>query len=182
MPESRYIGDTAVLMLSLTHPDTAASFNPTGHTLIFTLKRDAEQDDEDALIQKISTVGGIVGSSGSAAVTLVPDDWASLKAGKSYVADVQAQNNSTGAILTVWSGTLIAKPDVTKQATLSIPTYTTNPSSLLNKVDTFPASPTAAGTAQQYAIDDEGSLAICVLTGTEGNALWLKFSGSAEWS
>jgi hypothetical protein len=179
MAETRYLGDTATLSLALTHPDTGAAFTPTGHTLIFTLKRDALALDTAAIVQKISTVGGITVANPSV-VTLVPADWASIKPGVEYVADIQAQNNSTGAILTVWSGSFLARPDVTKLATLSITTHTTNPSTLMNYVATPPAAMTSAGTAHQFAYDDE-YFYLCVQTGTEGNALWLR-APLTEWS
>jgi hypothetical protein len=177
----RYHGDNAALSIALTDPDTGSSFTATGHTLQFTLKRDPSQADADSLVQKLSSVGGITVANPSV-VSLVPDDFESILAERLLHWDLRAQNNSTGAIKTVARGTIIFPHTVAQSFGLSVDTYTTSPSSLLNKVDTFPASPTAAGTINQYAIDDEGSLAICVVTGTEGNALWLKFSGSAEWS
>lgn len=127
---TRYRGDTCALALSLINPDTDLPFNPTNNVLIFTLKRNATDPDTDALVQKISTVGGITvddAAAGEITVELVPQDWVLLRANQEYVFDVQAQDGNTGAVRTVYSGTVLANPDVTKGMTLSITTYTTNP-------------------------------------------------------
>jgi hypothetical protein len=128
----RYRGDTSSLAITLTNPDTGTPFNPTGNVLIFTLKKSAFDADADAVVQKISTVGGITIIAPTAddeqiAVELVPADYSALTSRFIYQLDVQAQNVSTGAIRTVARGTFAAEIDVTRETTLSIPTTTTNP-------------------------------------------------------
>lgn len=127
---TRTRGDTCELALSLLNPDTGLPFDPTNQVLIFTVKANANDPDAKALIQKISTVGGITiddAPAGEITVELVPQDWLPLRARGIYVYDVQAQDGSTGAVRTVASGTLQGDQDVTKGLTLAITTYTTNP-------------------------------------------------------
>lgn len=128
---TRFHGDTALLALVLTHPDTGAVYNPSADTLIFSLKRQASLPDASSLVQKISTVGGITlvnPGAGEITVELVPYDWAPLRPAVAYEFDVQAQNNSSGAVHTVARGQLTVDADVTRGLTISVPTHTTNPS------------------------------------------------------
>lgn len=127
----RYLGDSAALAMTLTDPDTGAAFNPTGCVLIFTAKIRVSDPDSAAVIQKISTVGGFTitnATLGQVSLALVPSDYAALVSLKTYQIDVQAQVIATGTVKTVLRGTLLAETDVTRNTTLSIPTYTTNPS------------------------------------------------------
>ena len=123
----RYRGDSADLTIPLTNPDTGAAFPPSGHNLLWTLKAKASDLDSAALVQKISTVGGITLANPSV-VSLVPADFALLLADVCYEWDVQAQNLTTGAVRTVARGTLAFAFDVSKTTALAIPTTTTNPS------------------------------------------------------
>lgn len=128
---TRFHGDTALLSLVLTHPDTGALYDPSADTLIFSLKRYANLPDSSSLVQKISTVGGITlvnPGAGEITVELVPDDWAPLRPDVTYEFDVQAQNNVSGAPHTVARGQLTVSSDVTRGLTISVPTHTTNPS------------------------------------------------------
>lgn len=144
----RYRGDGPV-SIPLTDPDTGAAFDPTGHTLIFTLKALQTDPDVEALVQKISAVGGITVANPSV-VTLVPVDFAELEPEVTYEFDIQAQSAVTGIIRTVARGTLRFAYDITREAELSIPTTTTNPDAgytwagLPDKPATFPATPGAS--------------------------------------
>ncbi len=129
--QSRYLGDSSRLRLTLTDPNTGGPFNAAGHRLLFTLKLAAGLPDLDALVQKISTVGGItLLETPDIAVDLVPADFARIKADVAYVFDVQAQHADSGAVKTVCKGTLVFDEDVTKGTELAVPTYTTNPASV----------------------------------------------------
>ncbi len=170
----RYRGDGPI-SIPLTSPDTGADFTPTGCVLLFTLKADESDDDADALVQKISSVGGITLANPSV-VTLVPDDFASLVAGVTYEFDIQAQLvASPNTIRTVARGTIKFAYDITQEATLSITTYTTSPSAFLNYVATVPASSSATGTTNQYAFDSD-YFYLCVATDT-----WRRWPLS-DWS
>ena len=128
-------GDSADLPLLLVNPDDGTPFNPTGNTLIFTLKASAWTDDTTALVQKISTTGGFTttnASAGAVTLSLVPNDYTALSVGKIYQFDVQAQNVSSGKVKTVLRGTFSVDQDVTKLTTLSIPTYVLSPAFLVS--------------------------------------------------
>lgn len=127
---SRVRGDNMGIALKLVHPDTGAAFNPTGYVLMLTVKRAAGDADSAAKIQKLSTVGGFAitsAATGDVSVSFVPADTATLAPGIAYVADVRAQDGATGARLTVWRGTMTFDFDVSRNATLSIPTVVVNP-------------------------------------------------------
>lgn len=123
----RFWGDNAVLTAALVHPDTGNTFDPTGHSLLFTVKRSLGQTDAEALIQKLSTVGGIAASPGSAAVSLVPADWALLRADLVYYYSIKAINVTTGAGLTVARGRLSGQAVAGRGSSLSIPTTIITP-------------------------------------------------------
>lgn len=130
--KSVYLGDTSDIAVSLTDPITGAAFNPTGSTLIFSIKRNATDSDANAKVQKISSVGGFTtvdAAAGLVTVTLVPSDRSALVGGSTYQCDVQAQNATTGAVKTVARFVLNVIQDVTVGTTISISTTTTNPSS-----------------------------------------------------
>lgn len=146
---ARWRGDSSSLRLSLVDADTGAAFNPTGSVLIFSIKTDAALADTEALVQKISTVGGftvVSASAGTVDVSLVPADFAEITPEIVYVFDLQAQHATTAAVKTVCRGTIIFPNDVTKEVTLSIPTTTTNPgvaytwANIPDKPATFPAT------------------------------------------
>jgi len=140
----RYHGDTAHLSLPLKHPDTGAPFDGAGCILISTIKAKATDADTDALVQKISTVGGISVAGTTADIELVPDDWIPLTVGTTYEGDVQAQSIATGDVLTVNRFRLQGSQDVTRSTTLAIETHTTNPPAPLGLASvilgTFPAA------------------------------------------
>ncbi|HSV73453.1 MAG TPA: hypothetical protein VLH79_06815 [Chthonomonadales bacterium] len=122
----RYRGDGPI-SIPLTNPDDGTDFTPTGCALIFTLKAAETDADLDALIQKVSTVGGITVANPSI-VTLVPADFAALTAGVTYEFDIQAQlSASPNTIRTVARGTIKFAYDITEETTISIATTTTNP-------------------------------------------------------
>jgi hypothetical protein len=122
----RYRGDGPI-SIPLTSPDDGTDFTPTGNALIFTLKADPADLDVDALVQKVSTVGGITVANPSV-VTLVPADFTDLAPDITYHFDIQAQlAASPNTIRTVARGTIRFAYDVTQETTISIPTTTTNP-------------------------------------------------------
>ena len=124
----RFHGNTARLLLDLAHPDTGTAFNPAGYLLLFTVKRSPDLADAEALIQKISTVGGITAIGASQiAVDLVPADAAEVTTRVEYYFDVLAQHVGSGALLTVANGRLEFQAVVTREAELSVPTFTTQP-------------------------------------------------------
>lgn len=123
----RYRGDSSALTIPLTDPDAGgAPFNPTGCTLLFALKINADDADVDSLVQKSSDVGGITLATPSV-VSFVPSDYTAIVARFTYQWGIKAQNSTTGAVKTVARGTLYFADDVPKSAALSIPTVTTNP-------------------------------------------------------
>lgn len=126
----RFWGDSAALALALVHPDTGNAFDPVNHTLLFTVKRSLDQADADALIQKISTVGGISVSGTVATVSFVPADWTLLKPGLSYFYSLKAISVA-GAAYTVASGRLGGAPVATRGTTLAIETVIVAPPGLL---------------------------------------------------
>jgi hypothetical protein len=130
---TRFRGDTKRLPFALTWEGKPINYG--GEVLIFTLKHDLGDADEAALVQKISTFGGIFTLSTSPwkiEVELVPADDASLEAGVAYQCDVQAQS-SGGAVKTVGRCTLKLTDDVTRGTTLAIPTFTTTPPLLVTE-------------------------------------------------
>lgn len=171
----RYRGDGATLALSLTQPDTGGAFNPTGEILLFTIKEDADDLDADALVQKLSTIGGFTtvdAAAGRVNVALVPADFAELTARKTYEFDVQAQNATTGAVRTVCRGTLYFADDVTKGVTLSIATTTTNPGVGYTWANIPDKPATFAATVSPSVVTTVAGGASVTLTMTEG-ARWL---------
>jgi hypothetical protein len=124
---SRFRGDGS-LSIPLVDPDTGGAFDPDGHVLIFTVKVDPADEDLAALVQKISSVGGITVANPSV-VALVPADFGTdlLLPNRTYFYDVQAQPTAPGAIKTVASGTLKFRYDVTRGVTLAIATNTSQP-------------------------------------------------------
>lgn len=141
----RYRGDGPI-SIPLTNPDDGTDFAPAGSVLLFTLKALETDPDIAALVQKVSTVGGITVAN-PAVVTLVPADFAALAPDITYHFDVQAQLVAAPAMIrTVARGTIRFAYDITQETTLSIPTTTTNPvagyswATLLDKPTTFAAT------------------------------------------
>jgi hypothetical protein len=127
---TRFRGDTARIPYRLTD-ELGAIYNPTGKILIFTAKATATDPDTAALVQKISTVGGIYivdATAGLVHVELVSADYAVLAVGGEYPCDLQGQDPDTGAVTTVGRIVLAIAQDITQETTLSIPTHTTEPS------------------------------------------------------
>lgn len=127
---TRFRGDTARIPFRLTD-ELGAIYNPTGKILIFTAKATATDPDTAALVQKISTVGGIYivdATAGLVHVELVSADYAVLAVGGEYPCDLQGQDPDTGAVTTVGRIVLAIAQDITQETTLSIPTHTTEPS------------------------------------------------------
>ena len=120
----RFIGDSAILTISLSWNDVA--FQPGNDwILISTAKKDAAQDDTQALFQKVSGAG-ITCVGAVASVELVPDDTVDAEDGL-YLLDVQAQHKVTGKVQTVGYVKLNLLRDVTRLTTTSIPVTTTEP-------------------------------------------------------
>ena len=141
----RYRGDGPI-SIPLTSPDDGTDFTPTGNVLIFTLKAAQADADVDALVQKVSTVGGITVANPSV-VTLVPADFTDLEPEITYHFDIQAQlAASPNTIRTVARGTLRFAYDITEETTISIATTTTNPTAgytwanIPDKPSVFPAT------------------------------------------
>lgn len=172
---ARYYGDSARLLLQLTHPDTLVAFDPTDSVLIFSLKARSSDADAAGLVQKLSTVGGfeiLAAAAGSIAVDLLPADAASLAAGHVYEFDVQAQHVVTGAVYTVNKGRLRLERDITRETGISIATVTTPPPApgFTNRV-AMPAATADDGALGQYAADGE-KLAVYV-----AGIGWVFFNG-----
>ena len=82
----------------------------TNYTVMFTLKSDSADDDDDALISKTMTVES--GESGEATLTLSPSD--TDIDGGIYVYDIQLVTAS-GSVHTPVTGTVTIQDDVTKR-------------------------------------------------------------------
>lgn len=167
----RYRGDGPI-SIPLTSPDDGTDFTPTGNALIFTLKADPADLDVDALVQKVSTVGGITVANPSV-VTLVPADFAGLEANVTYHFDIQAQlSASPNTIRTVARGTIRFAYDVTQETTISIATTTTNPTAgytwanIPDKPSVFPAT---LGTRVATTVAAGASVTLTL----EADARWL---------
>lgn len=150
----RYFNDGPVFV-PLIDPNTGAAYTPNALTtyLISTLKASEEDEDDEALVQKDSRIGGITVANPSQ-LTLVGLDFDSLARGVTYVFDIKAVPLAGGVPVTVASGTIRFAYDITRGVDPSIPIYTTTPSALLNKVD-VPATSASTGTVGQYALDGD---------------------------
>lgn len=179
----RYRNDSSDLSLALTHPDTGAAFTPTGNTLIWTLKAKASDADTAALVQKISTVGGITVANPSI-VSLVPADFAALDPEVTYEWAIRAQNVSTLKTLIVARGTLAFAYDVAEEITLSIATTTTNPDAgftwagMPDKPSVFAADTSLLGAATA-ATNASGDTALALGAGQFVLAAAVTFTGTA---
>jgi hypothetical protein len=164
-----YLSDNASLRVAVAHPLTKVQFDCAGKRLISTFKRYPADADEDALIQKISDVGGItVYGVGDVSVDLVPADSDALLVDSRYHWDIRSQDLVTGERLVVYRGIFIPRSLCTHDMLLSIPTYTTTPAALYtflaNRVD-VPAASNSTGTAGQWAEDSDYHYR-CVATNT----------------
>jgi hypothetical protein len=139
-----YLGNSKTLRIPLVFE--AAAFTPgTDYTLIFTCKESLADTDAQAKIQK-TTGTGLTHSSSFALVTLVPGDSDTL-IDNAYFYDVQAQHNTTGAVLTVQAGRLRFRIPPTRELETSVPIYTTQPPAPIGPTGaTGPAGPAPSGT------------------------------------
>lgn len=144
----RYHGDGPI-SIPLVHPDTGDDFTPTAYVLLFTIKASYADEDAAAKVQKLSTVGGIT-LANPAVVTLVGADFAVLERNFTYQFDIQAQPAGGGVPVTVARGTIRFEYDITREVTLSVPSYTSEPESI------FPLDgPVAKRGTVSLAVDDE---------------------------
>jgi hypothetical protein len=92
--------------------------------VLFTMKRDYAETDEEAIVQKSNVIGGIIvdADTNLATVVIYPEDWDDLEPLEQalrVVADVQlVVNGDPTNVVTLWNDTLLVKPDVT----LTVPT------------------------------------------------------------
>lgn len=130
------IGDTVSHRIQLRWGGRA--FDPTGFSILFTVKADADADaDAAAKIQKRDGGFGITVSGSSALVQLLPVDTAgdanadpvipALTPG-TYDWDIQSQSESDPEdVRTVANGRLVLTRDVTRGTEAAIPVYVADP-------------------------------------------------------
>lgn len=135
MTLAQHIGDTVTHRIPLRW--LRAAFTPaSGWFLIFTLKADKDDADEDAKIQKTTDLG-LTHSTSHALVDFLHIDTAgdaeqdpvvpALSAG-TYFWDIQAQNIADPTIIrTVATGSLILARSVTHGTETAVPTYVAGP-------------------------------------------------------
>ncbi len=149
--------------MSFTIPLTngAAAFTPGGsYSLIFTAKRSSKDPDTAAVFQKSTATGTITTSTTNAIVTVLYTDTTTEDEPVLYW-DIQAQHNSTAAVITAAKGTLTLVRDITRQTTVSVPIYTVDPAA--------GNAATPAGTTGSVQFNNAGALAAdsgLVYTGT----------------
>lgn len=120
----QFIGDTQPHTVPLAwagepfEPDAAWS-------LIWTAKRSASDDDDSAVIQKVTGVGISV-TEDKATIELVPYDTIFLPSTQ-LIWDLQAQSLTTGEVRTVAFGGLKLARDVTRRTNTSLPIFTAQP-------------------------------------------------------
>lgn len=97
-------------------------FDPTGHTVRFTVKEDACDTDEDAIMLKSSAatvdepvpaITTLIAAQGKMLVSLDKDDTALLAPDVTYLCDAQLEL-STGEIYTVFRGRIRSSQDVSR--------------------------------------------------------------------
>lgn len=128
-----YLGDTKTFRIPLRWGNRA--FDPTGCTLIFTVKADDADVDDDALIQKRTGGLGITVSGTTALVRIESVDTAgsadpviAALSPATTVFDIHAQNNDDpDDIRTVAKGTLVLLRDITQGNDTAVPIYVANP-------------------------------------------------------
>jgi len=161
-----YRGDSMSFTIPLTNG--AAAFTPGGsYSLIFTAKRSSKDPDTAAVFQKSTATGTITTSTTNAIVTVLYTDTTTEDEPVLYW-DIQAQHNSTAAVITAAKGTLTLVRDITRQTTASVPIYTVDPAA--------GNAATPAGSTGSVQINNAGALAAdsgLVFTGT-GNTGVLK--------
>jgi hypothetical protein len=164
-----YRGDSMSFTIPLTNG--AAAFTPGGsYSLIFTAKRSSKDPDTAAVFQKSTATGTITTSTTNAIVTVLYTDTTNEDEPVLYW-DIQAQHNSTAAVITAAKGTLTLVRDITRQTTVSVPIYTVDPGA--------GGGATPAGTTGSVQINNAGALGAdsgLVFTGT-GNTGVLKVGG-----
>jgi hypothetical protein len=159
--------------MSFTIPLTngAAAFTPGGsYSLIFTAKRSSKDPDTAAVFQKSTATGTITTSTTNAIITVLYTDTTNEDEPVLYW-DIQAQHNSTAAVITAAKGTLTLVRDITRQTTASVPIYTVDPAA--------GNAATPAGTTGSVQINNAGALGAdsgLVFTGT-GNSGKLTVGG-----
>lgn len=113
-----YRGDSSILDVAAT--DYAGSpLDISGGTLLFTIKSNARQLDDDAIVRKSSEPGGGIditdAAGGIATINLLPIDTSEVYAPADYVWDLQYV--SSGAyIYTLTDGVVSIRPDVTRRS------------------------------------------------------------------
>lgn len=124
-------GDSKTFALTLNNHSDGSAFVHSGWFLILTVKLrpDDGSGDSGAVVQKSSNTGITSAGASSITVEFVPADTAAMEVRSSYVFDVQAQHSETGEVRTVAMGRVRNIADVTEGTTVSIPIYTSNPSS-----------------------------------------------------
>ena len=163
-----YRGDSMSFTIPLTNG--TAAFTPGGsYSLIFTAKRSSKDPDTAAVFQKSTATGTITTSTTNAIVTVLYTDTTTEDEPVLYW-DIQAQHNSTAAVITAAKGTLTLVRDITRQTTASVPIYTVDPAA---------GNATPAGSTGSVQINNSGALAAdsgLVYTGT-GNSGKLTVGG-----
>ena len=142
---TRFRGDAKRLRFML-RDDLGRVVNPTGKTLLFSIKADLDDEDEDALVQKSSLVGGFTivdAATGAIDVSLLAEDDTALAVGPTYQVDVKAESEDF-PFQTVGRGTLVLTKQVTRERTLSIETVVTQPESIAGDLNAATASAAAA--------------------------------------
>jgi hypothetical protein len=124
MQLTQYIGDSKSHEIPLTW--AGDDFTPgEAWSLIFTAKFSAQDDDSEAVFQKV-TGAGIAVTGNTAEVEVVPADTLTLPA-SAYIWDIQAQSLSTGEVRTVALGGIKLVRDVTRKTTSSVEIHTIEP-------------------------------------------------------
>ncbi len=159
----RFYGDTCRLAIPMVHPDTGLPFDGSGSVFLASCKNKASDPDTAALIQKISRGGGITIAGTVAFIDIVPENWARLVAGKSYVFDLQAQQIADGAVFTVAEWNFMGIQGVTRGLTSSVPIYTINPPAPFSLVPSDIGAETPAGA--QAKVDALASTVAAALLG-----------------
>lgn len=103
-------GDDLTLNLAFKDGDDAVDI--TGWTIYFTLKKNIDNSDEDALIKKETEPAGADAIAGLASIALLDTETNDLAGTYDY--DIQSKDDS-GLIKTVMKGTFLFEKDVTRR-------------------------------------------------------------------
>jgi hypothetical protein len=108
-----YRGDTQLVDVLVTDPDTGNPVDISTMSLRFTAKYRTTDADDEAIIAKTSDYGGIVigGQTGEAVVTIDPEDTIDLTKTTQLLWDLQVTDVS-GAVRTAAAGRIIISADV----------------------------------------------------------------------